>query len=89
MSSFGFSAREMLRFDCRQRRPNAGSRVAIDHFGGQRLGTTAAAKRLMAIADVLEQTAPDFANPPAPQRVFEKIRQRPLSKRMMEAICQL
>jgi hypothetical protein len=31
----------------------------------------------MAIADVLEQTAPDFANPPAPQRVFEKIRQRP------------
>ena len=48
-------------------RPCPQCRFAIDHPGGLRLGTTAAAKRLVAIVGVLGPTATDFANPPALQ----------------------
>ena len=47
----------------------AGARLRVSR--GQ-LGAIVAANRLMAIADVLEQTAPDFANPPPCKRYSKK-----------------
>jgi hypothetical protein len=74
-----FSASEMLRFDCEALPPMPGSLSTT----GQRLGTTAAARRFVRYQPA---NGARFRQPARSVRRFEKFRHDPLSKRMIEAI---